>query len=173
MNFSPMSRYLTFLPPSSSLAMILFVDGLDDGGDAVGDLLGAMAAGVVRADHEDGDLGGDAVEFAVLDAPEDVLGLIAADAEVGGLQGTEGFVPDFLAAAAAPAVGDGIAEEEDVNIAFLGDLDKAFVAFDPALVARAGGGGGILLVAGLNGIAEQDKTTDGEGDEQLTHGGTP
>ena len=77
-------------------------DRLDDGGDAVGDLLGGVAAGVIGADHEDGDLGLDAVEFAVLDAPEDVLGAVAADAEVGGLhEADEGFIPDRLGIFAA------------------------------------------------------------------------
>jgi hypothetical protein len=41
-------------------------------------------------------LGLDAVEFSVLDAPEHMLGAVAADAEVRGLVSAESLVPDFL-----------------------------------------------------------------------------
>ena len=119
----PMSRYLTFLP-SSSLAMIsltaaslariglgllaagedgeqedlgpgqLLAERRDDGLDALGDLVGGVGAGVVGADHQDDDLGADAVELAVLDPPEDVLGAVAADAEVGRVAGAVVPLPD-------------------------------------------------------------------------------
>ena len=38
--------------------------------------------GVVCADHEDDDLGMKAIEFTIFDPPDDVLGLVATDAEV-------------------------------------------------------------------------------------------
>ena len=63
-------------------------------------------AGVVGAEHEDGDLGLDAVEFAVLDPPDDVLGLVAADAEVGGLVFTVERFPDMGAGGVGPTGGD-------------------------------------------------------------------
>lgn len=51
---------------------------LEDLRDALGDLVGVVATGVVRADHEDDDLRLDAVHLTVLDAPEHVLRAVAA-----------------------------------------------------------------------------------------------
>ena len=48
---------------------------------------GVSSLSVVGADHEDDDLGLDALELAVLDPPQDVLGPVAADAEVGRIPG--------------------------------------------------------------------------------------
>src|SRR5206468_1158135 len=62
----------------------LLADGLDDPGVRPRDGGGRVGLDVVGAEQEHDDLGGDAVELAVGDAPEDVLGAVAADAEVGG-----------------------------------------------------------------------------------------
>ena len=45
-----------------------------------------LRAKVVGADHQHGELRFDAVEFAFLQSPKDMLGAIAADAEVGGFE---------------------------------------------------------------------------------------
>jgi hypothetical protein len=73
------------------------------------------------------------VEFmAVGDAPENVAGLIAADAQVHRLEGTEVFLPGFLA---FPAVRDGVAQENDVAhaLAFFDPLKELFVSRDVAV----------------------------------------
>jgi hypothetical protein len=59
-------------------------DLLDNGGDALKDFgLGiVLVVRIVGANHDDGDLGLDAVELALFKPPEDVLGAVAADAEV-------------------------------------------------------------------------------------------
>ena len=84
----------------------------------------------------------DAVQFAVVHAPKDVLGAVAADAEVGGVARRVILVPD-IRAAVAPEVGDGIAHEQNVNAALLRFLHKTFVTFDPAGIPRHGIGGGV------------------------------
>jgi hypothetical protein len=52
-----------------------------------------------------------------LNAPENVLGGIAAEAEVSRMEGCEMFLPSLFAGG-LPALGDGIAEKEDVDSAF-------------------------------------------------------
>jgi len=108
------------------------VDRGDDGLDAGGDLLGGVVGGtgVIGADHEHDGLGLNAFELAVLDAPEDVLGAVAADAEVGGLVLAELLVED--GGLATPAGGDGITEEDDLGFALLGDFDERLVRLEEA-----------------------------------------
>src|SRR6185369_10592374 len=73
--------------------------------DSGSDLILGIAA-VVRTDHDDSKLRLVAVRLAILQSPEHMLGAVAADAEIERLERTECLVPDFLSAAAAPAVGD-------------------------------------------------------------------
>ena len=164
-NALPMSRKCTF-EPSSSLAIFSLTDfsrsrigrrllapgenaeqqdlGLGqplaqlmhDGGDSLGDLVGRAAAGVVGADHQHDDLGLDALELAVLNPPEDVLGPVAADAEVGRLARAVEPLPRFLGA--VPALGDRVAQEEQVDVPLLGLLQKRLVHIHPGPVARLG-----------------------------------
>ncbi len=56
-------------------------DGRDHGFDALGDLILGLGVDVVRADADDHDVRAE-VQLAVLDAPQDVLGPVASDAEV-------------------------------------------------------------------------------------------
>lgn len=106
----------------------------DDGRDAVGDLLGAVAAHVVGADHQHGRLRRDAFQFLALgDAPKDVLRAIAADAEIGGLQRIEAFLPHVFAAA-FPSLRDRVAQEQHLDIALLGTVEKALVPVDRTFV---------------------------------------
>ena len=74
----------------------LLAERLDDGGHAVGDRLGGVRAGVVGADHQDDDLGVDPLDLAVLEPPEDVLGPVAADPEVGRLARGVEALPDLV-----------------------------------------------------------------------------
>jgi hypothetical protein len=63
-----------------------------------------------------------------LTAPQDVLGAVAADAEVRGLVLAELLLEDGLLA--VPAGGDGVAEEDDLRFALLGDGDEGFVRLE-------------------------------------------
>ena len=91
-------------------------DLLHDGRDAFEDVALGIVALVVRPDHDDGDLGLDAIQLAVLKTPKHVLGAVAADAEVDDLALAVKFLPD-IPAAAFPALRDGVTDEFDVIIA--------------------------------------------------------
>jgi len=86
-----------------------------------------------------------------------MLGAVAPDAEIGGFFGFEFVLENLVAggfgivALATPRVGDAVAQEQQVDVATLGDLDELVVAGHPALVARGGldggvGAGGVFLV---------------------------
>lgn len=90
---------------------------LNDLRDSAGDTFGLVAAGVVRTDHDHDSLRFDYLEFAVLISPQDVLSLIAADAEVHWLVLSERFIPDVLFA--IPASGDRVAEGRQVGLCLL------------------------------------------------------
>ena len=111
---------------------LFFTDGFDDHGDALGDGLGAVLARVVGADHENDGLGLDAIEFAVGDAPQHVLGAVAANAEVHWLVGTKGLLPDLFLA--APAGGDGVTQEDEFSLALLGGFDESLMGGGEARV---------------------------------------
>src|ERR1041384_4786409 len=68
---------------------------LHDSGDAARDAGRVVAAGIVGADHDNGSLGLEPVEFAVFETPEHVLRAVTADAEVGRLVLSEGRIPDL------------------------------------------------------------------------------
>jgi hypothetical protein len=92
-----------------------------------------MPADVVRADHDDRRFGLELVDLmAIGNAPKNVAGLVAADAEVHRLEGAEVFLPGLLA---FPAVCDGITEEDDVPraLAFLDTFKEVLVARDVAV----------------------------------------
>jgi hypothetical protein len=137
-------------------------DGLD-AGDGVGRGVVAVA-GVVGADHEDGEFGFEAVIVAVFQAPEDVLGAVAADAEVGGFVGGPGFVPKFFGA--FPALGDGVAKEDELSFAFFGDFVEGFV---PLLGAVMRGGDDGEVEFGVLGGGHVLEAKQGE-EEQFFHG---
>src|SRR4029079_2194603 len=96
-----------------------------------GSISAAIGCDVVRAEHHHDDLGFEALKLAILHAPEDMLSAVGIDAEVGGLERCEGAVPNRLAAARAgsgsPEIGDGIADEQDINVALFGDIEKGIV----------------------------------------------
>jgi len=118
-----------------------------DGGHALKDVGLAVVLGVVGADHHDGGFGLDAVELAVLKTPEDVLGVVAADAHVDGLAGAVELLPDIFAVP-LPAFGDGVADELDVVVAGggLGALEDQVLAVGGVARARDGNDG----VVGVN-----------------------
>ncbi len=143
-----------------------FLEAGDVGADAVEDLTGGMAveAGIVGADHEDGDTGGEAVDVSVFESPEDALGPVAADADVEGFALAVELLPDF-GAGAFPALGDGIADEEEVD--FAGVFADAFVEQFEALEGSAGAGFGFGW-RGFRGLGVKagggDRDGEGEGE---------
>lgn len=117
-------------------------------GDAVGDFLGAVAAHVVRADHEHDQFGLDAFELlAFRNAPKDVAGLIAADAEVGRFLRGKVLLPNVLAAWALPALRDRITKKEQVHITLLSAFQNALVAFyRPFILALEWLNGAVVVI---------------------------
>jgi hypothetical protein len=118
----------------------LFAKRLDDRGDAVGDLHRRVGVEVVGADHQDDDCGLDTLDCAVLEAPEKILGPIAADPEVRRVACAIVSLPDLdrpvsLVVVPEPALHDRIAEEEQVDVALRGALDERFVQLHPGSLA--------------------------------------
>lgn len=142
----------------------------DDGGDAVGDLFGRVRAGVVGADHDDGELGLNAVDVAVVEPPEDVLGAVAADAEVDGVTRGVGLGPNLFSGP-FPALGDGVADEDQVDVPLLDPLVERFVTLHPAAVARHGGDG--VMGGGIGGETDAGEAEESGGEEARAtqHGG--
>lgn len=91
------------------------MDFVDDDFDSVCGVLwgfGLAAAGVVGADHDYGDFWVEGFwECAVLESPDDVLGLVSADAEVEGVVLGEVVFPK-LSAGSLPCLGDGVTDED-------------------------------------------------------------
>jgi hypothetical protein len=122
----------------------LLPEFLDNGFDPSSDLLGRVS--VVRADHDDGNLGLDRFEFfAFRDAPEDVAGLIAADPKVHSLQRGEVFGP-YLLAIPFPTLGYRVTNEDHIGIALRNDLEKLFVS--PVIAVDEFGGRVVLVLCG-------------------------
>ena len=92
------------------------------------------------------------MELAVSQAPQDVLRAISADAEVAGIPGGEFPGPDGISGA-VPAVGDGVADEVEIDAAFLGLGDVGVVARHPLRIRHAGlvgAGAGLIDDAGAD-----------------------
>ena len=122
----------------------------DHGLDALGNsgglgIIARMVAEVVGAPHEDDDFGVYAIEFAVIETPEDVLQRIASPAEVGGVPAVKGVFPvdeEFRVVRRSPAPGDGVTHKVKINAA-LGALGEELLV--------GGEGIGIGARAGLVG----------------------
>ena len=89
--------------------------------DAPGNILGRVVGQVVRTDHEHHGLGIDSIERPVIDAPEQVLGTVSADAEARGMKVPELAAKEIIRRGAHPpsrpaeTLGNGIAEEDHVH----------------------------------------------------------
>ncbi len=114
----------------------------DDGADAFGDFGAGVGAGVVGADHEHDGFGLEALTFTVFETPEDALGGVAGDGEVGDLDVAEVFLVG-VGAVHFPPVGDGVAFEEEVDVSGFGLFDEAEVAWALALCGLGVGGGDV------------------------------
>ena len=136
----------------------------DDFRRGVARLAVVLVAAVVRADEQDDHLRAEAVEFAVLDAPQNILDAVVADAEIGGVARRECLLPNSPATGVpVPAVGDGIANEQQVNATFPSLGNVAFMAGHPVRreFARRRDEGGVLG-AGLQGKQRGQRERDGQ-----------
>ena len=136
----------------------LVEDGFDACGGVGGWFFGFAVTGVIGADHEDDEFGFEAVEVAVVETPEDVFGAVAADAEVGGFVVGPCFPCGF--ACAVPALGDGVAEEDELGFAFLGDFVEGI---DAAFGAAVDFGFGGEIDGGGFGVLGVEREHEGEG----------
>ena len=90
---------------------LLFADLRKENGNSLGYVFRRIGPGVVRADHEGNGLCLDAVQkTAVHDVPEEVLNLVAAEAEVEYAVALEFPVENFVFALVFPEVGYRVAE---------------------------------------------------------------
>ena len=177
-----MSRYFTVLPPSSSLLMLsliflilsrpglgllprgktpssnTFVFGeclwisltmaLLPAAISSAELLPRLLVPIISIS----DLRLNTFQLAILQPPQDVLGAVAADAEVGGLERHELFLEDHgavgprVVALAAPGIRDRIAEEQHVDAAAFGHLDELVVPLHPVALPRHRHDGRVLLL---------------------------
>ena len=83
--------------------------------DAIGNLRRRVAPGIVRADHENDQLGVDPIDLPMLQSPKNMLGTVSTDAEVEGIQRRVTLSPYFLARV-VPIVRDGITVENEIKV---------------------------------------------------------
>ena len=109
-------------------------------------LIGATGLGahVVNAGEEDDDLWVYTIEFAMLQAPEDVLDSIGAPTEIGGVPPEEIGSPVFpqgsvLGVGGSPTARDGVAEEIDIDSALVRFLEELLVS-DKGIAVCTGSG---------------------------------
>jgi hypothetical protein len=133
--------------------MAFGLDKLADGDDTVGDFLGGVivAVGVVGADHQDRQLRRDPVEMAVLQPPENILGAVAAETHVDGIARGIVLVPKLRHP--FPAVGDRVADHEQIDMPLLDALVDRVVADRPPAMKMLRSRGGILRGLGQQGLA--------------------
>lgn len=154
-----------------------FEQSFEDFVDGVGDLGGGVDGGfafgeIVGADVDDDDFGLEAVEFTVLEAPEDVLGAIPAEAEIEDFFVFEDRVPSLWAARgdvgcggfAAPEVGDGVADEDDFGLDLIFAGEDGLVALVPvvAIVFDFGEGDARGVFGGRGGSLGEERAEEGE-----------
>ena len=96
---------------------------------------GVLELGVVGPDHEHDHLGLDSIELAVLNPPENMLGSVAADAEVGRFPGPIEPLPDVVV---VPPLSDRIAQKEQVDISLLRLVQEPPVQLHPGAFPRRG-----------------------------------
>lgn len=120
----------------------------DDVVDAGDGLFGGLVrlAGVVGADEQDGDGGAQVVELAVGEAPEDVGGGVAGEAEVEGAARSVELLPggeEVLVGrrGLVLVLDDGVADEEEVDVgAGAEEVDDVLVTLGPPGLVEAGDG---------------------------------
>ena len=124
---------------------------------------------VVGADHEHDDLGCDAFELAVVEPPEEVLGVVAADGEIGRL--SRGVVPNPNGPGGGhPGGRDRVTQEQQINIPASGGCDERLMQLEPGTRPGLGhdrrvGGGRCLSAADGQGDAREN----GQPDSSIDH----
>src|SRR5262249_32260491 len=139
----------------------------DDGSNAVGNLLGCIAicgelaltiaAKIIGADEKNRGMRLEARQFlAFRDAPEHVLGPVAANAKGSGPSFLEPLRP-YCFACLLPSFSEGIAQEEDVYVSFLGSFEKRLVLpLGVGITAGGGLGGGVVICRAQREHADRD-----------------
>lgn len=115
----------------------VLVNRPDDLPDTGRNLLRRIAIGtrVIRADHQDHDLRSESVKFTVLHAPQQILGAISRNAEIGG-----GVAPVFSVdegLVLLPAGRDRVAEKHHMRLAALTDPDKGPMESEESCIGPA------------------------------------
>ena len=105
----------------------------DDRLDPLRDLVGCIIGKVVGADHEHRHFGTDPVELAILDPPQDMLGAVASNAEIGGVARPVVALPDSVV---VPTLRDRVAQKEEINVALFRLRQEVFMHFHPGALAR-------------------------------------
>nr|GEU28380.1 hypothetical protein [Tanacetum cinerariifolium] len=116
---------------------------------------------IIDADGEHHQLRMQVARMAVVEAPQHIARVVAADAEIGRLPFAERFIPDLL----VPALGDRVAHEQQVHLAGIGHLqvflEHGLPAGDghPGIFhgARRRGGAARLAVDGGGGLGGFDR----------------
>jgi len=112
----------------------------DEQFDTVGDLRGAVLAAVVGANHENDNFWINPINLAVVETPQDVLHMVAFNAEIGG-DSRITLVPHFFAGR-LPAVHDRIALKNNVEM-FSAEARHFALHVFGSIGAEGGNGGGV------------------------------
>ena len=137
----------------------------NDGSDAIDDLRAGVRifAGIISANHDDGGFGFHAVEVSMLEAIENRLGAVAANADVHRFAFAVIFFPDFFGAGVFPAMSDGVANEKELGVRIFFDaLVEEFSAGFPALIGLGHGRDG--------GMIRERRNGNGSGEKEITGG---
>jgi hypothetical protein len=106
---------------------------------ALDDVIGRVSVDVVGSQHQNDKLSLEAFQLAILHAPQHALRRVGGDSEVRGVQFAKSFVPNRLAnhclrtrrtsaRTVPPEIGDRVANEQQIDVALLCDLNKALMS---------------------------------------------
>lgn len=113
--------------------------------DSGSDFRRVAAPGVIGTDHKYGELRPDAGDVSVVQPPQDVLRLVAADSQVDGIAFLVVLLPHFLAPA-FPSVRDRITDQQQIDVPFLHPfIHRLMPGLPPSVVPRDRFGTGKLL----------------------------
>src|SRR5207245_270861 len=104
----------------------LGADVLNDRGHTGADLFGGIMAAVVLTDHHDGEFRRDAVDVAVVEAPQDVFSAIPANAQIQRVAGGIVAVPGIFALCIV-VLDNRVTHIDQIDIGFLGSIIHGLV----------------------------------------------
>ena len=105
-------------------------------------------APVVLADHDDSEFGGDPIDIAVVESPDDVLGAVTTNSQVEGLPGSVVVIPNRFSDPFI-ALNDGVPDIDQVDVSLLGLGVHRFVTLHPSGFGHRNGNG-----CGIVGLGE-------------------